>query len=97
MKREDIVTTLANVAKELASDYGVKSMALFGSVTTADWTPESDVDVVVEFEGTATFDRLFGLHDRLESLLGVRVDLVTRKGLRPRLLRTIDEHSIRVA
>lgn len=43
----------------------------------------SDVDVLVDFDGPATFDGYFDLKDYLEGLLCRPVDLVTRKGLDP--------------
>ncbi len=62
--------------------FGVKSLAVFGSVARDEARPDSDVDMLVEFEHGATFDRYFGLLEFLEQLLGRRVDLVTRGSLK---------------
>jgi hypothetical protein len=59
--------------------------------------PDSDVDFVVEFEGPTTFDDHMGLLVFLEDLLGRRVDVVTAKGLKPRLRPLIDQDLVRVA
>ena len=57
----------------------------------------SDVDLLVEFEGPATYDRYFGLRDHLETLLGRKVDLVTEQGLKPRARRHVERDLVRVA
>ena len=63
---------------------GVRRLAVFGSVMRAAAGPESDVDVLVEFDpGEKRLDRVFALADILEEILGRKVDLVTREGLSP--------------
>jgi uncharacterized protein len=79
-------------------ELGVTSLFLFGSVARDEAGPESDVDVLVVFDGPATFDRFMDLKLFLEDLLGVRVDLVTEKGLRPRRIREeVEGELLRVA
>jgi predicted nucleotidyltransferase len=65
--------------------YGVKELSLFGSVARGEACPDSDIDIMVEFEpgvriGLIKFESLV---EELESLAGRRVDLVTRRGLKP--------------
>jgi uncharacterized protein len=56
----------------------IRKLALFGSVLREDFTPESDVDVLVEFDpGHVPGLAFFGMEDELSSLLGRRVDLNT--------------------
>lgn len=60
--------------------FRVRKLSLFGSVLRDDFTPESDIDVLVEFEpdAHATYFTLFAMEDELSSLLGGRkVDLLT--------------------
>lgn len=76
--------------------FGVKSLALFGSVARDEARSESDLDVLVDFEGPATFDRYMGLKFFLEELLSCPVDLVTRKALKPRLQPYIEKEAIYV-
>jgi len=76
---------------------GVVSLAVFGSVARDEATPDSDIDVLVEFRGPATLARYMDLKSMLEQLLGRRVDLVTRKGLRDRLRPAVEKDAIRVA
>ena len=63
---------------------GVDRLALFGSVARDEARSDSDVDLLVEFvPGAKTFERFLALADLLESLLGHRVELVTREALSP--------------
>ena len=74
----------------------MKSLAVFGTVARGEAGPDSAVDILVEFEGRATFDRYMGLKFFLEDLLGRRVDLVTRKALKPRLRPYVEQEAIYV-
>jgi len=60
---------------------GVRSLGLFGSVARDQAGPDSDVDVFVEFDGRATFDRYMDLVLALQDWLGRRVDVVTPRSL----------------
>jgi hypothetical protein len=61
---------------------GARRLGVFGSFARGEERGESDVDVYVEFdESQRTYDNFFALHERLESLLGRRVDLITDKSL----------------
>jgi len=82
MTREEALTILTQHRDELAV-FGLRRLALFGSVARDEAGPESDVDVLVEFEGKATFDRYAGLYDRLEDILRRTVDLATPSMIRP--------------
>jgi hypothetical protein len=71
--------------------YGVKELSLFGSAVRGEMRPESDVDILVEFEpgvrmGLIKFESLV---DELESLAGRKVDLVTKRGLKPWVRPTV--------
>ena len=75
----------------------VKSLAVFGSVARHEERPDSDVDFLVEFDGPATFDSYVNLKEFLEGLFQRRVDLVTRKSIRPQLAPYIEGEARRVA
>lgn len=63
---------------------GVRRLAVFGSVGRDEARPDSDVDVLVEFEhGAKSFDRFMELGDLLERVLNRRVELVTLEALSP--------------
>lgn len=57
----------------------------------------SDVDILVSFDGPATFDQFMGLKLFLEDQLGARVDLVTSKALRPEIRPIVEREAVRVA
>jgi len=63
--------------------FGVKRIGLFGSYVRGEQRAESDVDILVEFEkGKATFDNFLDLAEYLEKLLGKKIDLLTKEGVR---------------
>ena len=70
---------------EVCRRYGVKELSLFGSALRGEMSPESDIDIMVEFEPGARVGliKFESLVEELESLAGRRVDLVTKRGLKP--------------
>ncbi|WP_047864049.1 nucleotidyltransferase family protein [Rubrobacter aplysinae] len=81
---------------ELRQRFGVRELALFGSTSRATADEESDVDILVAFDGPATSGQYFGLQFYLEDLLGRPVDLVTDKALRPELRPFVEREAIHV-
>ena len=96
MRREEILQQLKSQRVKLA-EFKVKHLAVFGSVARDEARADSDVDVLVEFEGPATFDQYMGLKIFLEDLLRLPVDLVTNKAVRPQLAPYIEREALRVA
>jgi len=66
----------------LFEKYPVKEMALFGSYSRGDFNEESDVDILVEFSEPDAM-KFIMLANELEDLLGKKVDLVSKKGIKP--------------
>ncbi|MBI5903865.1 MAG: nucleotidyltransferase family protein [Deltaproteobacteria bacterium] len=64
---------------------GVKKAAIFGSVARGEATEESDIDLLVEFEGKKSLLDLSGLKLELEDILGRKVDVLTYNSLHPLL------------
>jgi hypothetical protein len=95
MHRDQILRTLAEHRDHLKR-FGVKTLALFGSVARGEARPDSDLDFLVEFEGPATFDQYMELKMWLEDLFGCPVDLVTRKALKPRLRPYVEKEAVYV-
>jgi uncharacterized protein len=93
--RGEVLETLAAHGADLAR-FGVARLALIGSVARDEAGPDSDVDLVVDFAGPATFDAYAGLALFLEDLLGRSVDLVTRRSLRPHVAREVEKEAIDV-
>ena len=82
MQRDQALETIRNQRAELL-DFGISSLAVFGSVVRGTAGPASDIDVLVEFKmpvGLFTFVRV---QQHLEALLGCRVELVTPEAIRP--------------
>ena len=97
MRRAEVLELLTARLDDIVRRFGVRSLSLFGSMARDEARPDSDVDVLVEFDGPTTFDGHMGLLIYLEDLLGCRVDVVTVKGLKPRLRPLIDQDLVRVA
>lgn len=97
MRRAEALALLTAHRKEMARRFGVCSLALFGSVARDEARPDSDVDVLVEFDGPTTFDGHMGLLVYLEDLLGRRVDVVTKKGLKPLARPSVERDLVHVA
>ena len=68
----------------------------FGSTARDAARVDSDIDVLVSFDGPATSERYFGVQFLLEDLLGRPVDLVTDKALRPELRPFIEREAVHV-
>ena len=96
MKRDEVLRVLSAHDAELR-DFGVERLAVFGSVARDETRPESDVDILVEFRGKATFDGYMDLEFVLESVLDRSVDLVTRKSLKRRLAPAVEEEALYIS
>ena len=97
MKREEVLRILSQHRGHLEQRHGVRSIALFGSVARDQASPESDIDLLVEFATRPGFDGYMRLKEHLESLLGRRVDLVMTGALKPSVRPEIEREAIRVA
>lgn len=95
--KDTIAAKLSGHRAELEARFGVRRLALFGSAVRGELTVTSDVDMLVEFEGRATFGRFMDLKFYLEDLLRRPVDLVTTNALRPELRPAIEAEAIDVA
>ena len=96
MNRSEIIALLTRHKPVLAERFGVTLLALFGSVVRDVAHENSDVDILVAFDGPATSDSYFGVQFYLEDLLGRPVDLVTTKALRPELKPYIEKEALYV-
>ena len=81
MKRDDVLKLLRTHKATLAQRFGVTGLALFGSFARDQAADDSDVDILVQFDGPATSDAYFGVQFYIEDLLGHPVDLVTDKAI----------------
>lgn len=89
--KQDILDVLARQQSRLRG-LGVRRVGLFGSFVRGDQRPDSDIDLLVEFEpGRKTFDTFMELSFFLEEVLGHRIELVTVESLSPYM----DPHILR--
>ena len=96
MNRKQALQVLARSKPELMRRYGVTRLALFGSTVRDEARPDSDVDILVAFDGPATPEKYFGVQFYLEDALARQVDLVTEKAMRPELRPYIEQESVSV-
>jgi uncharacterized protein len=96
MKRDQAIAILKQYEQPLKS-FGVKSLAIFGSVARDEAHPESDIDILVEFSEPPTFNRYMDVKFYLEDSLGQSVDLVSHKMLKPQIRQTVEKEAIHVA
>ena len=70
---------------EICRRYQVRELSLFGSSIRGDMGPESDIDILVEFDPNATVGilKFAALSEDLEAIFGRKIDLVTKLGLKP--------------
>ncbi len=76
---------------ELNEKYNVASLAMFGSYVRGDQTPESDVDMLVEFNGPIGFFKFMELERALSNIISRKVDLVSRGGIKPRIFERVKD------
>ena len=92
-RREDYIALIEAHADELRTDFGIRTLRLFGSVSRGEHTPTSDVDVCVEMEPKMLL--LARLKNFLENLLQCSVDVIRiHKHMNPFLLKEIEHDGI---
>ena len=84
-KLEEIKDIIVKVLKK----HNVKRAAIFGSIARGEATEESDIDIVIEFEGRKSLLDLVDLKLELQELLGKKVDVITYNSINPLLKEQI--------
>ena len=97
MKRNDVLRILQKERQELVDHYNISTLSVFGSVARDDARQNSDVDILVEFSQPVGLFQFIELQQRLEALLGSKVDLGTPRSLKPRIKERVLQEAIRVA
>ena len=82
-----ITNILEKRKEELKEKYGVKKIGIFGSYVREEYKEKSDLDILVEFEEDAKIGLLkfVNMENYLSELIGVKVDLVEKSALKPRI------------
>lgn len=86
---EEIKKRLRNQKSTLMTRYNVKEIGIFGSYVRGTQQPQSDVDILVDFDEYPSLLEFVGLEDELSEQLGIKVDLVMKSGLKSRIGRRI--------
>ncbi|HEK24904.1 MAG: nucleotidyltransferase family protein [Desulfurella sp.] len=95
--KDSIINTLLLNKAYIQNTFHVKDIALFGSYARGEQTKKSDIDILVEFESNhKTFRNYMGLKFYLESLLGLKVDLVSKTAIKERLKDSIVKEALNV-
>ncbi len=81
--RQDILSSLQRLKREVEKEYHVRTIGVFGSVARDEQTGESDIDLLVEFSKPVGFVTFMRLEHFLSEQLGAPVDLVTSDSLKP--------------
>ena len=95
-RREEVIGGLPALRQELADRFGVRSLALFGSVARDEAGPDSDVDLLVEFSETPGLSEYMRLKFWLADRLGRPVDLVMKGALKPWARPLVEADAIHV-
>ena len=94
--RDETLRLLREHKQVLVERFGISSLALFGSIVRDQARADSDVDILVSFDGPADWRRYFGMQSYIEALLGRPVDLVTDKALRQELRPYVEAEALDV-
>jgi len=86
---QEIIKTLRSNKEKLSSKYGLSYIAIFGSYGRQQQTDKSDIDILVDFQRPIGIE-FIDLAMELESLLQMRVDLVSKNGIRPDYYKKIE-------
>ncbi len=92
---KEIKTKLEEQKEELFKKYPIKTLAIFGSYARNDQKPTSDLDLMVEFHSRVGSE-FIELADEVEQIFGIKVDLVSKKGIKERYFERIKEELIYV-
>jgi predicted nucleotidyltransferase len=96
MTKQNALKLLSNNFDYLRKNFAVSGLSIFGSVARDQAGSKSDIDILVDFAGKATFDNYMDLKFYLQELLNMNVDLVTQKALRPQIREEIEKELINV-
>ncbi|MFV1950992.1 MAG: nucleotidyltransferase family protein [Nitrospinota bacterium] len=80
---EEIKIIIARHKKSVEKEYHVKEIGIFGSYVRGEQDVDSDIDILVEFKDAIGFFKFIDLEEYFESILKLKVDLVSRGALKP--------------
>ena len=93
--REEILTLLVKNKTVFKERFKVRRLALFGSYARGDQGPDSDVDILVDIDPSVGLE-FVTLAEQIEQLLGLSVELISLRAIKPKQLRYIEQDLIDV-
>lgn len=91
-----ITTQQENTIREVAKKFNPAMIGVFGSYARNEETKGSDLDLLIDFNSKITLLDLIGLEQELAEVLGIKVDLVTKRSVKDNLLPFIQKDLIRI-
>ena len=93
---DEVKAILKKHERELRERYGIKKIGIFGSYSRGEASEGSDLDILVEFEKPIGLFKFLELEEYLSDLVGVKVDLVSKKALKPHIGKRILEEVVMI-
>jgi predicted nucleotidyltransferase len=94
VRRYDSLISKREQILAIAARYGARNVRVFGSVARGEDVPESDVDLLVDFEPGRGLLNHAALIEELQNLLGCKVDVASHNGLKPRIRQHVIEEAV---
>lgn len=95
INKKDIEDILIANKSRLIAKYHLKSIGIFGSFTRGDFMDDSDIDILIDYEQPIGVE-FIDLAQELEKILNHKVDLVSRKGIKPKYFNEIQKDLVYV-
>ena len=93
--KEDVLEILREKKPELQRRYPISELGIFGSYARGDYNESSDIDILVDFNGRIGIEFISLAHE-LEDTFNKKIDLVSRKGIKPAYLPYVEKNLIHV-
>lgn len=93
---EEIKNILTKAKPELQKKYPLSELGIFGSYVRGDATEESDIDVLVDFNAPLGLIKYIGLSHQLQQLFNLKVDVVSKDGIKPKYWIYVSQNLIYV-
>jgi predicted nucleotidyltransferase len=93
--KEEILQILKAKKPELVNRYPISELGLFGSYARGDHNDKSDIDILVDFNASVGIEFISLAHE-LEDTFKIKVDLVSRNGIKPKYLPYVEKNLIHV-
>ncbi len=95
INKENITNLLKANKLDLLAKYHLKSIGIFGSFTREDFKNDSDIDILIDYEQPIGIE-FVDLAEELEKILNLKVDLVSKNGVKPKYLEEIQKDLVYV-